>query len=419
LLLLKLSFFSYDESNPYQQVIMDTTFTQRWIRKFRILTLSLIFSGALNIGLVAAFVAVFWQNKQPSFAFAQAALQNPLLGSSNAHVIKELSHLSFRELCACLTNKDLLEEGYTKRDLALAVLGTYRHIDIEKALAGSLCQRRILSLGPDQTIKLYPGLSDEQFKAIIQFVYLEKWPLTPEGLFKMVQKTKSPRESTLEAAFSMTPQFYALQLLFQKTDAPQEPSTLIRLASEGSWDLLDRFTREQTQMLDLSIDKRRRLLLGYLSLRSAAAADLLLQTDFAFVLKKLDDQGIVDMLDLLTLDEIEPFCKALLESPRSDAVWERSLIRLYALLGEPLPQPLNLREAVSRFAGKAATPSDPPPLEEAKSVEQPSWTFYTVQEGDTLWKIARLHQIKIDELVKVNELEKDRLYPGMKLRIPL
>lgn len=393
---------------------MDATFTQRWIRKFRILTLSLIFSGALNIGLMAAFLAVFWQNKEPSFAFAQTAPQNPLIGSSNAHVIHELSQLSFRELCACLTNKDLLEEGYMKRDLALAVLGTYRHIDVEKALAGSLHQRRILSLGQGQTIELYPGLSDEQFKAIVQFVYLEKWPLTPEGLFKMVQNTKEPRDASLEAAFSMTPQFYALQLLFQKTEAPQEPSTLIRLASQGSWELLDVLAKEQMQMLDLSVDKRRRLLLGYLSLKSAAAADLLLETDASFVLKKLDDQGIVDMLDLLTLDALEPFCKALLESPRSDAVWERSLKRLYARLGEPLPEPFNLREAALRFTSK--TPA--PPVEEAPAVELPCWAFYTVQDGDTLWKIARLHQIKVDELVKVNELEKDRLYPGMTLRIP-
>ncbi len=395
---------------------MDTTFTQRWIRKFRILTLSLIFSGALNIGLIAAFLAVVWQNKQPTFAFAQAAPQNPLLASSNAHIIQELSQLSFRELCACLTNKDLLEEGYTKRDLALAVLGTYRHIDVEKALSGSLHQRRILSLAPDQTIELYPGLTDEQFKAILQFVYLEKWPLTAEGLFKLVQKTKQPRDASLDAAFSMTSQFYALQLLFQKTDAPQETSSLIRLASEGSWDLLDRFAREQTQMLDLSVEKRRRLLLSYLSLRSPSAADLLLRTDFDFVLKKLDDQGIVDVLDLAAGDELEPFCKALLQSPRSDVVWQNSLKRLYARLGQPLPASLNLQEEVARFTGSA--PSAPAVLEEPLSKELPSWTFYTVQEGDTLWKISRLHQIKIDTLIQSNELEKDRLYPGMTLRIP-
>lgn len=214
----------------------------------------------------------------------------------------------------------------------------------------------------------------------------------------------------------MTPQFFALQLLFQKTGAEQEPTALIRLASEGSWDLLDRLAREQTQMLDLSVDKRRRLLLSYLSLRSPTAADLLLQTDVDFAFKKLDDQGIVDVLDLAAGDQLEPFCKALLQSPRSDIVWHRCLSRLYARLGEPLPDPLNLREAAARFIGGA--PSAPVASEVSFPQEPPSWTFYTVQEGDTLWKIARLHQVKIDNLVKANELEKDRLYPGMTLRIP-
>lgn len=401
----------------YPEVIMDATFTQRWIRKFRILTLSLIFSGALNIGFIAALWATLWQQRSPSFAFAQTTVKNASLGASNIHVIKELSQLSFRELCACLTNKDFVEEGYTKRDLALAVLGSYRHVDIEKALSGSLHQRRVLSLGNDQTIELYPGLTDDQFKAIIQFVYLEKWPLTPEGLFKLVQRSRLPRDPSLEATFSLTPQFYALQLLFQKTDFPQESALLMRLASEGSWDLLDRFAREQMQMLDLSVDKRRRLLLSYLSLKSSTAADLLLCTDFDFVLKKLDDPGILDLLDMVQAEPIESFCLELLKSPRSDAVWEKSAKLLYARLGEAIPSPFDLKQAMARFVAKA------PIQQEMKAVEtapaRSAWILHTVSEGESLWKISRQYQVKVDEIIKANEMEKDRLYPGMTLRIPV
>ncbi|MCC6127812.1 MAG: LysM peptidoglycan-binding domain-containing protein [Chlamydiae bacterium] len=398
---------------------MDATFTQRWIRKFRILTFALIFSGALNIGLIAAFGAVLWQQRQPTFAFAQqTSIKNGPLGSSNVEWIKRLSQLSFRELSACLTNKEPLEEGYAKRDLALAVLGTYRHVDIERALAGSLHQKRILSLGTDQTIQLYPGLSDEQFKAIIQFVYLEKWPLTPKGLFKLVQKGGAARDPSLEAAFLMTPEFHALQLLFQKTDASQDPASLIQLASEGSWDLLDRFASEQTQMLDLSQDKRRRLLLSYLALKSPSAADLLLRTDFDFLLKKLDDQGILDLLDLVRAEELESFCMELLKSPRSDAVWEKSARILYARLGEPLPAPFDLQEAIARFVPSSAQKrAQTFPVPEMKPVASP-WIFHTVSEGESLWKISRHYQVKVDEILRANEMEKDRLYPGMTLRIP-
>lgn len=398
--------------------IMDATFTQRWIRKFRILTLTLIFSGALNIGLIAAFGAALWQKRQPTFAFAHVETKSSL-GSSNGEMIRQLSQLSFRELSACLTNKEPTEEGYTKRDLALAVLGSARHVDVERALAGSLHQRRTVSWGADQTIELYPGLSDEQFKAIIQFVYLEKWPLTSKGLFKLIQRSGAPRDLSLEAAFAMTPEFHALQLLFQKTDAPQEPACLIQLASEGSWDLLDRFASEQTQMLDLSHDKRRRLLLSYLALKSPMAADLLLRTDAPFILKKLDDQGILDLLELVKAEELEPFCMELLKSPRSDAVWEKSVRILYARLGEPLPSPICLQEAMKRFVSstpepKVALAPSKPELEPP----QPSWIFHTVSEGESLWKISRRYQVKVDEILQANEMEKDRLYPGMTLRIP-
>lgn len=395
---------------------MDASFAQRWIRKFRILTLCLIFSGALNIGLLAAFWAILWQERQPSLAFPQKAAENPFLGASNAHVIEELSKLSFRELCACLTNKELLEEGYTKRDLALAVLATYRHIDVEKALAGSLHQRRTFSLGSNQDVELFPGLTDEQFKAIIQFVYLEKWPLTPKGLFRLIQHSKQPRDPSLESAFCLTPQFHALQLLFQKTEAPQDPSILIRLVTEGSWDLLDRLAKEQMQMLDLSVDKRRRILLSYLSLRSSAAADLLLRTDFAFALKKLDDQGILDVLDLVGAEEIEPFCLELLRSPRSDIVWEKSVRVLYARLGETLPSPFSLKDAMARWLTQA--PEEGVVTVQAAKPNSSPWIMHTVNEGESLWKISRQYQVKVDEIIKANDMEKDRLYPGMTLRIP-
>ncbi|MBX9743760.1 MAG: LysM peptidoglycan-binding domain-containing protein, partial [Chlamydiales bacterium] len=263
-----------------------------------------------------------------------------------------------------------------------------------------------------------PALTDEQFKAVIRFVYLEKWPLTAEGLFKLIQKSPFPRESSLEEAFSMSSPFYALQLLFQKTEAPQDSSVLIRLASEGNWDLLSGLAREQMQMLDLSVDKRRRVLLSYLALKSATAAQLLVSTDFAFVLKKLDDQGLVDVLDLLTGELLEPFCLAILKSPRSDAVWERSVKRLSAHLGKPLAEPFQLSEAIALFVAAPLTKVPAQPQVAVEPVQSPSsWIMHTVQEGENLWKIARQYQVKVDEILKANELEKDKLYPGMTLRI--
>ena len=155
-------------------------------KKFRFLTLALIFSGALNIGLIAAFA--FFMYQDTPVAVARAGKNQ--VSVSNGQIFASMSRLTFRELVSYLTNRDLVEEGYAKRDLALAVLSAYRHLDVEKALAGSLHQRRVCSLDAEHFVEMYPGLTDEQFKAIIQFVYLEKWPLTPEGLFKLVQKNR-------------------------------------------------------------------------------------------------------------------------------------------------------------------------------------------------------------------------------------
>lgn len=399
---------------------------QAWVKKFRVMTFALIFSGALNISLIGAFVAYMIQGRSASFE-VDGALQKTARGESkfsNSVALRAMAKLSFRELVSLLTNKELLEEGYTKRDLALAALAAFRHFNLEKALGATPLQKRIISLDKGELVELYPGLSEEQFEAIVRFAYREKWPLTAKGLLDLLQKLPLPREESLSQAFSMTPEFYALQLLFQKTDTGQETSILIDLAAEGSWELLDRFAKEQTQLLDLSVEKRRRLLLSYLALHSRTAAQLLLKTDFQFSLKRLDDRGICDLLSLLSSDNEETynFCLALLPSPRSDKVHEAALVKMYEFIKEPVPSPLNIEMAIARFCPNALEKVQRPeivpvnPSQVASPEKQPR--YHVVSEGDSLWKIARHYKVKVDDLVQVNGIEKDRLYPGMTLRIP-
>ena len=221
----------------------------------------------------------------------------------------------------------------------------------------------------------------------------------------------------------MTPAFYALQLLFQKTDAPQEAPVLIDLAVEGNWELLDRFTKEQTQLLDLSVEKRRRLLLSYLALHSRTAAELLIKTDFQFALKRLDDRGICDVLALLHAnEESQQFCLTLLSSLRSDAVRQAAARKMYALSGETAPTPLHVQAAIHRFC-----PNDQETAEQNAPIPTPfeaplpfvkAIRYHVVNEGESLWKIARLYKVKVDEIVEMNGIDRDRLYPGMTLRIP-
>jgi hypothetical protein len=403
-------------------MVMEESGSVEWMGKFRVLTTALIVSGALNIGLIAAFAASSLRERAPLPAPAPFSPVSPPGGESgesvNVKILASFSRLSFPELAACLTNRDLVEEGYLKRDLALAALVSFHHFALEKALGSLPQQVRTLPWG-EGAITLYPGLSEEQFKAVVEFAYTEKWPLTARGLFLHLQKKDKGRDPTLIEAFAHTAEFSALQQLFQKSGAPQESGILIDLIAEGNWDLIERFTQEQAQMLDLSVEKRRRLLLSYLSLRSATAAEILIKTDRPFIGKKLDDRGLLDLLGLIRgkSEEAEKLCLELLRSPRGDAVWAKAVGLLYAFAGEPLPSPFSLEAALARFVPSPSAPApavktDPAPAAKPERVE------YVVQSGDSLWKIARKHKVSVDQIVAENRMEKERIYPGMVLKIP-
>jgi hypothetical protein len=365
-------------------------------KKFRILTLALIFSGCLNISFLVYFVL---KEAEVPLVIAKPPKSEAILG--NQQILATFSHLTFRELVSYLTNREPVEEGYTKRDLAVAALVAYHHFNLEKALSAPPPQIRRAE------IEMFPGLSDEQFEAIIRFAYQEKWPLTSKGLFALLQKKEG--DESLEQAFSLTPEFYAVQLLFQKTGTPEETPLLLNLVREGSWDFLERFAKEQAQVLDFTPEKRRSLLLNYISLHSPTAAQLLLKTDFTFALKRLEDRGILDLLSLLKrqTEEGTRFCIELLRSPRSDAIWQAAAMTLYAYVGELPVAPLDPKAVLSRFA-----PMAPP-----QSLPEPS-RFHTVKDGESLWKISRQYKVKVEEIVKANGLEKDSLFPGMTLKIP-
>jgi LysM repeat protein len=394
---------------------MDSSFTERWIRKFRIVTLSLIFSGALNIGLIAALIAVLFQERQSSLSLSRPSAVEAAAEPTNSFQLQAYSRLSFRELCAMLTNTDLVEDGLTKRDLALAALVSFHDFNLEKAI-GIPSQRRAFSMD-GRPIELYPGLSDDQYGAILHYAYLEKWPLTSRGLFLALQKSAKPRDEALVQAFSLSPEFFAVQTLFQKSEAPITADQIIDLISSGTWQMLDGFVHEQTQMLDFSVERRRHLVLSYLALQSPAAADLLLQTDFAFALKRLNDPGVIDVLSQASMsDTLQKFCIELMHSARSDAVYEKSAEWLYKMANEEMPKPFDKVKAMARFTPQPV--AAPVAAKKQEIQTSSSGKTYVVQEGDSLWKIARHHHVTVEDIIKLNKLEKEKIKPKMILKIP-
>jgi murein DD-endopeptidase MepM/ murein hydrolase activator NlpD len=85
-----------------------------------------------------------------------------------------------------------------------------------------------------------------------------------------------------------------------------------------------------------------------------------------------------------------------------------------AIAADPVP-------AEPTTASAATTPDIAvlPPLGEAASTVRPDLVGYTVQEGQTLWKIAHLYKLGVNELATLNNLRPDSvLYVGQVLQVP-
>ena len=359
------------------------------MRKTRWLMQALLLSAALNIGLLATFVYVTLREKDAALPLELKPKIEQPHGAQKTHteLLKSYSLLPYSELLLRLENKEPVEEGLARRDLALSCLVAFHHFNLERAI-GTLPQKRTLPFVQDETqekiqLPVYAGLEDAQFQAVLYYAKTEKWPLRAQGLFYELQRSLNPKPPDLIDAFSLTTEFETAQALFLKTGAMLSKPLIIDLLCEGDWSTLSSFSASQRQALDLSIDARRRLLCTYLDQHSKTAAALLLQTDAEFVLKQCDDGQILLLLDLVdpTSSLLPSFAKALLAAPRSDAVWARARLITHDFPAKPQK-------------------------------------LYTIESGDSLWKISRKFHVTIDSLIQANGLETEKLRPGKQLIIP-
>lgn len=448
----------------------------------RKLTKALYISGVLNITLGSFFFYSVIRERPPTPYFELRPANNeeqqaPLaVDRSAAEVINYFKTLPMEQLISKLSNTKLVENGFSERDLALACLVTFHYFDLSRALLGHLepSQHRAIVYGvrkdgtPSKVVA-YPELTEEQFQSIIQFAATEKWPLTARGLYFALRNPLYQHNSDLIDAFFLTPEFLSVEILFNRSEAQVEKRQLLRILLEGNWSMLSTFAEQQKQAQDLSPARRQLFLLSFIEKGSKAAAYTMLKTDGPFAIRKIDDAHVRTMLSLLTEKtyESERFALALLISPRGDAVWKQAAERLYDYAGEAKPEVLDHRVALNRFMPKSLMiqvpkePISPPemiattialptpknkapvitsisgvkPVSEAKSgagvkkVLASSTTtkqatiaktdkVYTVQEGDSLWKISRRFKVDVELLKKHNRLSSDFLKPGTNLRIP-
>lgn len=407
---------------------MNTPLQEQWAKKGRFLTQALIFSGALNIGLLTSFFYFIARDKKEAVAFEFQPTSNDPKHLTNTETIAHFATMSYAELVDMLGNQDPIEEGYKKRDLALASLAAFHFINLEKALQGFPLQKRCLTFqrkdGPELVdITVYPGLTEDQFQGLVQFIKTEKFPLTTKGLFFELKQGKMPRESSLLEAFYLTPEFTTLMTLFNRAGVPLPSEYVIEMIAQGNWSLIERFTQEQKLSQDLSPSRLKNLLSSYVRCRSVLAAKILLEWDRDFILKKLDDPDVMVFLDLFSTKtaSLETFLKEIITSPRSDAIWKKAAEKLYAFSDLPCPEPYDHLVTLQTFAPNLLQDRHVTQQQEVvppAAVPVKSKRTHLVQSGENLWKIARKYKVSIDALKKANQLETDKLRPGKELVIP-
>lgn len=399
------------------------------LQNLRQLRLFLLLSGCLNILLLAG--AFYWLFKdRPPVPYVQLkpaeVAQTPLADErSNSEVLNALKAMPLEQLLAKLNDPQLVENGYAQRDLALAVLVSFHHFDLQRALGGPLPKPRLSSVGNGLVVTIYPGLTEEQYRSIQQFVNTERWPFLAQGLFSLAQNPLRHHDLTLQETFYHTPEFLTVEMLFKRGDVPVEKNELFELVSEGDWNMLTEFAAKQQASQDLSAPMRQKFLLDYLHKGSRTAALLLLKTEHEFAVKKLDDQTVAELLRLLPekSDVAEQYAKEILASPRGDAVVQLSS-KVAGVEVEPKKKPEDVLKppaAQSKVFEKSLPKqivkfSPQPKTQTAKPAARPQ--AHLVQEGDSLWKISKRYNVSLEELRRLNKLNSDVLKLGMLIKLP-
>ena len=335
---------------------------------------TLFVSGFLNI-LLLTLIFYSWEAPH-SFELPDSRPEEPALTqhTSSGRLMLDCYQMPFHQLVSRLEEQDLVECGYSTRDFSLACLVAKYHFDISRALDGNSLQERWMTFQGQEHLglfPLYPGLNDHHYQQIITFAKTEKWPFTSEGLFVRMQQYQNQIPKSLASAFMMTDEFRALSKRFPH----RNPLEVARMMLDANWKIclaaLEKRMPDQT-------------LIEFLHAGSSTAAKILLESDFHYAVRQLDDDLTLRIFELLgeTHPLAQQYAQHLLETPRGDDVWNLARTQV------------------------------------AEPVVKTKEMLYMVQEGDSLWKISRHYNVDIEDLKQFNQLHSDNIRPGKILKIP-
>lgn len=370
----------------------------------RLLIQFLILSLAFNMVLLVLFFYFFFSKSLlPTHLPFLSAPKNCAIIPSACPLFSYMRKQPFHELCKKLSSTRSICASYGERDLALALLVERYQLDLNRALGKEQLEERRLIIDDNTSLIIYPGLSDGQYKQILHFLSVEKWPFTSRGLFSRLKEGRA--DPTLLQAFSQTHEFLILHHLFARTSPPIKRGTLLKMIGEGSWHTLSQYYERQKSGCDFSPLSRRELLCAYMNEGSQSAAYLLLLTDFAYA-KTLDEQSLYHMLTLLREKTVEAqkFVKEIVEMDQSPLIVQEASERLSEYTG---------KEVSALFPEKKLRP-----LFRDRPKPSPAPQQHIVQPGESLSIIAHKYHISIQELMMRNGLKTTVLPSGKVLYIP-
>lgn len=376
---------------------------------------TLILSGVLNAAFFGLFFYFLMWGNPIYFAFNPEGKEESCQGLPplSPSLMGRLETFPLCQLVDLLQDDRKIEQGYRVRDFALGALAAFHDVDVERGLGkGSLAKRRWV--WEENTFLLFPGLKEEDFDALITFAKKERYPFTPQGLFKRV-KAAGPENCDLDLLQVLlhTPQVVLLETLFARTHLPIQKKTLLALALEGGWEVVDVFYKEQQAKADFTDRSRGRFLVRAIEQGSKTAAALLLHTDENFVLNEMDDNQVTTLLTLLgSQSEAGLKCaQKIALSPRGDAVRDLAFKMVVEKTGKIPP------ELAGHFYEKPGLKELRPVFRQAPPAA-PDPRTHIVQPGESLWLIARKHHISLEKLVDYNHLQSTVIRPGKSLKIP-
>jgi len=293
-----------------------------------------------------------------------------------------------QELISELRNQTICADGYRVCDVALALLVQDHFFDLARVYVP--VETRLFS-----NIYFFPAIAPVDFARIISFAETERFPYTAEGLFVALQR--DPDNEQLQGAFTRTAEYLLIDTLLHRTFASTrslDQKNILALLLSGNWQLIATFVQEQRSAQDLSQEKRVYFIASYISLGSKLAAQLLATQERDLAISLLDDVTLQKVLVLLEdTKERQQIAKILLQRPRSEAL----LATCRMCIADASTDKIDI--VTSPIKNKVIV--------------------YSVQEGDSLWKISRKFHVDMDRIREKNHLTSDSLKPGLELVIPL